>query len=126
MANGLEQVGVDAFEGTRLRRSGVVAVAFLAEWCPFCQAFWPEFARLAETGPIRLLVADVTDTDSPLWDRFALEVVPTVVVFREGMPGFRVDGVPGRGLSSTDLDAVARAAASASHPGGAGSRGRKK
>jgi thioredoxin 1 len=107
---GLDRVGPGEFDGERLKRQGVVAVAFLADWCPFCRAFEPEFARLAERG-IRLLVADVTPEESPLWERFQVEVVPTVVVFRSGQAVFRADGVPGRGLDAAALAAIAAASA---------------
>jgi thiol-disulfide isomerase/thioredoxin len=105
----LERLGPEAFDGGRLLRPGTVAVAFLADWCPFCRTFEPEFARLSAGAGGRLLVADMTAMDSPLWDRFAVEVVPTVVVFREGKVAFRADGVAGEGLGPTDLSAIARA-----------------
>jgi thioredoxin 1 len=102
----MERLGADAFEGDHLRRSGTWAVAFLADWCPFCRAFAPKFDALAGGGSFQVARGDVTDYDSPLWETFHIEVVPTVVVFREGVPGFRRDGVLGRGLSDTDLAAV--------------------
>ncbi|HYA11114.1 MAG TPA: thioredoxin family protein [Thermoplasmata archaeon] len=110
MAGELETVGAEAFDGERLRRPGAVAVAFLAEWCPFCRTFAPEFAWLQRQPGLHLLVADVTPDDSPLWDRFGIDVVPTVIVFHEGKAVFRADGVPGRGLSAADLEAIGRAA----------------
>jgi len=33
------------------------------------------------------------------WDAFNIEVVPTIIVFKDGKPRFRKDGVRGRGLS---------------------------
>jgi thioredoxin 1 len=111
----VERVGVEAFEGEGLRRPGTVAVAFLADWCPFCRVFAPEFERLAEDGGPATLVADVTDEASPLWDRFRIEVVPTVVVFHDGQAIFRADGVPGQGLGAEALAAI-RSAASAAGP----------
>jgi thioredoxin 1 len=106
----VEQVGPEAFDGTRLRRADTVAVAFLADWCPFCREFRPEFERLRTEGMLELLVADMTDLESPLWDRFRIEVVPTVVVFRSGKPVYRADGVAGEGLGSGAIDAIRRAA----------------
>jgi len=102
----LERIGPESFDGERLRREGTVAVAFLADWCPFCRAFEPEFADLDRRTPARLAVADVTADDSPLWERFRLEVIPTVIVFRDGRPAFRADAVPGRGLGRADLERI--------------------
>lgn len=99
--------GVEAFDGKRLRQGGVWAVAFVADWCGFCRSFSPDFRALAARG-VRIAFADVTDTGSPLWDRFEIDVVPTVLVFREGRLHGRVDGVAGVGLEPTDLEAVVR------------------
>jgi len=102
----MKEGGTAAFEGRRLRRPGVVAVAFLADWCPFCRAFRPHFSRLGRNEGWSALVADVSSEENPLWDEFHLEVLPTVVVFREGRAILRVDGVPGVGLGRSDLRAI--------------------
>ncbi len=103
---GMERLEADSFDGTRLRRTGTWAVAFLADWCPFCRAFAPRFELLGGTGPFQVAGGDVTDEGSPLWEDFGIDVIPTVVVFREGAPGFRRNGVLGRGLSDADLEAI--------------------
>ncbi|MGI0071057.1 MAG: thioredoxin family protein [Thermoplasmata archaeon] len=102
----MERFGPGAFDGQRLRRPGTCGVAFLADWCPFCRSFGPEFERLAGTGPFELAEADLTDEESPLWERFGIGVVPTVLVFRDGEMTFRRDGRLGRGLEPADLDAL--------------------
>ena len=99
----MERIGPDAFEGDRLLRRGTWAVAFLADWCPFCRAFAPKFEALAGSGPFQIAVADVTDENSPLWERFEVEVVPTLLAFRDGKSIFRRDGHLGRGLAPGDL-----------------------
>ncbi len=57
----------------------------------------------------RLVVADMTSEESPLWERFHIEVVPTVMVFSAGSGVFRVDGVAGEGLLPRDVTAIERA-----------------
>ncbi len=57
----------------------------------------------------RLVVADMTSEESPLWERFHIEVVPTVMVFSAGNGVFRVDGVAGEGLLPRDVTAIERA-----------------
>jgi thioredoxin 1 len=99
----MERLGERDFEEARLRRPGEWAVAFLADWCPFCRAFRPEFEAFAPHWAGSSAVADVTDLDSPLWDRFDLEVIPTVVVFRDGTLVARADGRAGEGLETSDL-----------------------
>ncbi len=102
----MERLGADAFDGDRLRRSGTWAIAFLADWCGFCQAFAPKFEALAGSGPFEIAIADVTDEDNPLWERFNVEVVPTLLGFRDGPTIFRRDGRLGSGLAASDLSAL--------------------
>ncbi len=103
----LPRVGPEAFDGRRLLRPGVWAVAFLADWCPYCRRFAPEFAGRAGPG-LQLAVADLTDEASPLWERFDVEVVPSVIVFRNGETALRIDGRPMEGLHAEDLQRVDR------------------
>jgi len=106
----LPRIGTEAFDGSRLSRTGTWAVAFLADWCPFCREFEAEIVRLTTSPTFGVVVADVTPPTSPLWDRFDLEVVPTVVVFRDGRPIYRADGIPGVGLGSDAVAAIEKAA----------------
>ena len=107
------------FDGTSLARDSTLAVAFAADWCPYCRAFMAEFA--AAELPVPKAMGDVTDEESALWDDFALEVVPTLVLFRDGVAVWRRDGRrkvgllaawrgrgSGRdaGLSAGDIDAL--------------------
>jgi thioredoxin-like negative regulator of GroEL len=110
-----------SFRGTKLARSGTWVVAFLADWCPFCRDFRTVLEGFPQDSAYSLGIADVTSEESPLWDRFRIEIVPTLVVFRDGATIFRVDGVANEGLDRRDLER----AVAASRPGGATSgRGR--
>jgi thioredoxin 1 len=110
-ADRLERLGADSFRQGRLVRPGTWAVAFLAEWCPFCRDFAPRFASLA--GDVRIAVGDLTDEENPLWEEFGIEVIPTVILFRDGAPVLRRDGTLGEGLGPRDLAAVRAALAGA-------------
>ncbi len=105
-----ERLTENDFPRGRLARPGTWAVAFLADWCPFCRAFEPGFLGISTEGRFTLAVADLTSEASPLWDDFRIEIVPSVVVFRDGDPIHRADGRPGYGLDSKDLAAVRAAA----------------
>ncbi len=101
----LERLSPRDFVGRRLDRSGTWAVAFLAEWCPFSRAFAPRFAEL-DGGTAHLAIADMTDLETPLWETFDVEVVPTLVVFRDGTVVARVDGRPMEGLGPEEIARV--------------------
>jgi len=96
------------FDGAKLGRPGRWVVAFLADWCPFCRRFRGPLEDWRPPTGVRAAIADLTDLDSPLWDRFAIEVVPTLVGFRDGTVVGRRDGIAGRGLSPRALDELAR------------------
>lgn len=104
----MPRVRAAAFDGTRLGAPGLVVVGFLADWCPYCVRFLPELGRLLEEGRT-VVCADLSDEDDPLWERFSIDIVPTVLVFRDGREVFRANGVAGVGLTSTDLRAVREA-----------------
>jgi thioredoxin-like negative regulator of GroEL len=104
----VETLGPAEFAGEELRRPGTVVVAFLAEWCPFCVDFKPEFEARAEASRVAFAYADLTEYANPLWEQFAVEVVPTVVAFEGGRATWRVDGIRGRGIPLPKLDAQLR------------------
>lgn len=106
----MEKLPADAFRKERLLREGTWVVAFLADWCPFCQRFRPEFRALNGGKDFRTAEGDLTSEESPLWEDLHIEVVPTIVVFREGRPVFRVDGVLGLGSPPGGLEAARSAA----------------
>jgi len=107
----MEILKADAFRKEQLLRDGTWMVAFLADWCPFCRRFRPEFAALEREDRFRIAEGDVTAEDSPLWDDFRIEVVPTLVVFRDGRPVFRADGILGSGMGRGDLEKARSVAA---------------
>jgi thiol-disulfide isomerase/thioredoxin len=108
----METLDPHAFDGTTLRRPGRYVVAFSASWCPFCRAFLPKFTKLEGSPKFRVAVADLTDLESPLWERFQIEVVPSLAVFRDGEVVWRVDGTAGVGLAAADLRRARDAASS--------------
>lgn len=72
---------------------------FLASWCSFCRRFLPAFEAAAKANDISWAIVDVSDYDSELWDVFNIQIVPSIIIFKDGKPVWRRDGVAGRGLS---------------------------
>ncbi len=77
---------------------------FLTEWCPFCRQFYPEFETALNSKGIRWAEVDISDDEDLLWETFDINVVPTIIIFKDGQPIFRKDGVLGRGLSEKAID----------------------
>jgi thioredoxin 1 len=64
--------------------NGIVLVDFGAPWCAPCHAFASTFAKVSEANP-DIAFAEVNIEDAPkLVTEFAIQAVPTLLVFREG------------------------------------------
>src|SRR5712692_11966433 len=86
-------------------------VMFYADWCPFCQGFKPLFESVAvksssTTTSYKMYGAKVNDDDNPLWDRFSINAVPTIIAFDKGNIISRRDAKMSAGLIESDLDSI--------------------
>ena len=85
-------------------------VMFYADWCPFCQRFKPIFESAISTRSTNngytLYESKVNDDDNPLWDRFSIFAVPTLLAFDKGKIISRRDAKMGVGLNQSDLDSM--------------------
>jgi thioredoxin 1 len=86
-------------------------VMFYADWCPFCQRFKPLFESAAAkskstTASYKMYGAKVNDDDNPLWDRFSINAVPTIIAFDKGNIISRRDAKMSAGLNESDLDSI--------------------
>jgi thioredoxin 1 len=97
------------FDGTTLLDSRNILALFYATWCPFCRTFVLTFEESMQGrgNPLGALV-DISDMNSPLWERFNVEIVPTLIGFKDGRILMRKDGVAGVGLSARELDDAIR------------------
>jgi thioredoxin 1 len=76
-------------------------VLFEMTGCPYCCTFQSEFQAFAEkrAGECGLLRVKLDECDNPLWEKYEIEAVPTVIVFAGGEIKSRADAVLGVGLS---------------------------
>ena len=88
----------EAFQESVLQSAQPTVVMFWATWCPFCRRFNSEFEKLAASRPWRFASVYLDDEENPLWDDYAVEVVPTLALFRAGELVDRLDGVLGYGI----------------------------
>ncbi|MDQ6864322.1 MAG: thioredoxin family protein [Thermoproteota archaeon] len=90
---------------------GKVLVMFYADWCPFCQRFKPLFESVAAKSSsnatnYKMYGAKVNADDNPLWDRFSINAVPTIIAFDKGNIISRRDAKMSAGLNESDLDSI--------------------
>jgi thioredoxin-like negative regulator of GroEL len=92
-----------------LALGGNVLIMFYADWCPFCSRFKPFFESIAdskESLKCKMYGSKVNDDDNPLWDRFSINAVPTVIAFNDGKILSRRDAKMGLGLNESDLHSI--------------------
>jgi thioredoxin 1 len=75
-----------------------VLVDFWAEWCGPCKTIAPILEELAEeqAGALRIVKVDVDDNQA-LALRYAVQSIPTLIVFKDGEPVHRMVGARGKG-----------------------------
>jgi len=98
----------DAFQESVVQAKEPTVVMFWATWCPFCRRFKQEFEKLAASQPWRFAAVYLDDEDNPIWEDYAVEVVPTLALFRGGQLVDRLDGVLGYGIDRKMVDDFVR------------------
>jgi thiol-disulfide isomerase/thioredoxin len=77
-------------------------VLFYAEWCYFSMEFLTVFEKYATDRPDTCFRV-ITDQLESSEDKYSIDVVPTVLFFRNGRVVKRLDGEPGVGLNEAQL-----------------------
>jgi thiol-disulfide isomerase/thioredoxin len=77
-------------------------VLFYATWCPFSQRFLPVFEEYSKNKPEECLSVIVNE-EPDLFEEYAIEYYPTVIMFKNGKLYKRLDAEPGVGLSKKQL-----------------------
>ncbi len=64
---------------------GVVMVDFWATWCVPCRAMAPVLEEIADQTKGKLTVGKVDiDKNGPLANRFGIQAIPTIIIFKDG------------------------------------------
>lgn len=99
----LERLTEQNFIGLQIREhTDRSLIVFSADWCPYCISF---FNNLKEYSKIdSILIADITDVESKLWDDFDLNVIPTMAIFDKGNLVKKWEGIIGQGLNINHIE----------------------
>ncbi|MBK6871765.1 MAG: thioredoxin [Kineosporiaceae bacterium] len=71
---------------------GIVLIDFWAAWCGPCRQFAPVFERVSEANPDAVFAKVDTEAEQALAARYGVTSIPTLVIYRDGVPIF---GQPG-------------------------------
>jgi thioredoxin 1 len=85
-------------------KDGIVLIDFWAAWCGPCRQFGPIFERASERHTDAVFAKVDTEAEPELAQRYGVSSIPTLVVYRDGIPVF---GQPGA-LPEKALEEVLR------------------
>ncbi len=101
------QLGTEDFRQAVLESDKPVLVDFWADWCQPCHMLAPTIEQLAESYSDRITVAKVDiDAAKALATEYAVNSIPTVLLFKDGEVAGRLVGVRPQQDYATALDAL--------------------
>ena len=83
-------------------KDGIVLIDFWASWCGPCRQFAPVFERVSDRNEDAVFAKVDTEAEPELAQMYGITVIPTLVVYRDGIPVF---GQPGA-LREADLEDI--------------------
>ena len=69
-------------------KEGIVLIDFWAAWCGPCRQFAPVFERVSERNEDVVFAKVDTEAEPELAQMYGITSIPTLVVYRDGIPVF--------------------------------------
>ena len=90
------ELTLDTFEIT-VTADGITFVDFWAEWCGPCKMFGPIFEETASENPDVTFAKVNTEAEQQLAGSLGIMSIPTLMIFRDGVPLFAQPGALPKG-----------------------------
>jgi thioredoxin 1 len=84
-----------------------VIIDFYAEWCGPCKMMAPMMEQVKEdySEKIKIYKIDI-DRNKTLAEKYNIQAVPTLMIFKNGKQHWRVAGVPGKSELKRNIDTI--------------------
>lgn len=101
----MEHLTPEEFDSKLLKNNQKTLVLFYASWCTYCANFKPTF-EAAKPDNTTKMAALMDEDENPLWDRFNIQAVPTMIAFEKGRIITRRDAKKHVGLTKADMESM--------------------
>ena len=96
------------FEQEVLQSDKAVIVDFWAEWCGPCHAIAPVLEKIADERKDELRIVKLNiDEEQDIAQRYGIQSIPTIVMFKDGEPAAAAIGAQPKGALERSLGLVA-------------------
>lgn len=89
----LKHINSEEFNKEVLENERVVLVDFYATWCPPCKMLVPVLEKVASSRADFDVIKVNIDESQELANEYRIEVVPTMVIFKDGKPVDKIIGL---------------------------------
>ncbi|ADB16258.1 thioredoxin [Pirellula staleyi DSM 6068] len=106
-AEGVLELTDSNFQTEVISSSQPVLVDFWAPWCGPCRKIAPMIDELASENAGTAKIGKVNiDNNQEAAMQYGIEAIPTIIIFRDGQPVQRFQGIPAKSRVQEALDAA--------------------